>query len=91
MTRLPVQGRAKLRLTINQGDYQVSNLNPHPAVAFAAWRLTKPDGTSYEVAVTGYGPTCSCPDYVWCREHKDPKGCKHVAALRALGLIREDE
>jgi hypothetical protein len=25
---------------------------------------------------------CTCPDFVWRRADRDPKGCKHCAALR---------
>jgi hypothetical protein len=37
--------------------------------------------------VTEHGVECSCPDWVYSRDGKDPKGCKHVASLRALTLL----
>lgn len=86
--RAPVQGRAKLYLVINRTLYHLLFLDPQKEVADPAWRLTKTDGTSYDVALTTQGAHCSCPDYIYCREHRDPKGCKHVAAMRSVGLLR---
>jgi hypothetical protein len=76
-----VSGRARLILLINDQAYSVtlhecSWANP-------ALSLTKPDGTRYEIA----NGECTCPDFVYCRDRIDPKGCKHVAALRAVGLL----
>jgi hypothetical protein len=56
-------------------------------VAAAAFRLRKPDGAAYDVALTEHGPNCSCPDFTFSREGKDPAGCKHLKALRAWGLL----
>ena len=74
----------RLTLSIRGTDYA---LRPVPSEDGRAWRLRKPDGTTYDVAETRWGPVCDCPDATWRREGLDPAGCKHVRALRALGLI----
>jgi hypothetical protein len=83
----PVTGTCRLTLSINGTDYAVIPLRPHPEVAGKAVRLRKPDGTAYDVAVTEHGAECSCPDWIYNRDGKDPKGCKHVAACRACRLL----
>lgn len=91
--RAPVTGRACLILGINETAYVVRRLTPHPEVAELAWRLRKilEDGSTsndfYDVCQDETGRHCTCPDFIWCREHKDRKGCKHVAALVAVGLL----
>ena len=49
---------------------------------------TTTKGITYDVAASCYGPTCECGDWVWRRDGLDPTGCKHIAALRAVGLLR---
>ena len=83
----PAHGKAGLTLHVNGQDYRVCRLEPHPAVAGKGFRLTKPDGTHYDVATTPHGVTCECGDWVFHRDGKDPDGCKHVKALRAWGLL----
>jgi hypothetical protein len=83
----PVSGACRLNLSINGTDYAVIPLRPHPEVAGRAVRLRKPDGTVYDVAETEHGHTCSCPDWIFNRDGKDAKGCKHIAACRACRLL----
>jgi len=83
----PVAGRCTLTLAINGTAYAVIPLHPHPEVAGTALRLRKEDGTTYDIAVTEHGHECSCPDFVFNRDGKDAKGCKHLAALRACRLL----
>jgi hypothetical protein len=83
----PVSGTCSLTLAINGAPYAVSFPAPHPEVAGRAVRLRKEDGTVYDAAVTEHGPECSCPDWVFNRDGKDPKGCKHLAALKACHLL----
>lgn len=60
-----------------------------------AFRLTKlgadglPDARAerYDVALTLDGPECSCPDFTFHREGRDPAGCKHCRTLAALGVF----
>lgn len=48
-----------------------------------AWRLTKTNGETYDVT----HEECQCWDWL---SRKDGTGedCKHIAALRAVGLLR---
>jgi hypothetical protein len=82
-------------LTINGTPYQVQQLDPDKVLALVAYRLTKPDGELYDVALTpSFGPECSCPDYIFNRADKDPEDlgqCKHIAALNEWGLLRAPE
>ena len=76
--RDPVHGTAALHLIITvKGKpivYRVTNLQPDLEAANPAWRLTKSDGTFYDVHVDQHGAACACEDYLFCREHKDPEG-----------------
>lgn len=92
MNRLPVQGAARLCLLIRvkgKGQvYYLDLLHPHTDLGTPAFRLTKTNGENYDVIVTPAGATCECQDFVRCRDGKDQKGCKHIAGLRAVGLLR---
>jgi hypothetical protein len=74
-----------LAITGHEGTraYQVTVLRPDPAVARAAYRLQRPGGDAYDVAVFATGPECSCPDFIF-RSHASREGCKHISALRSL-------
>ena len=53
-----------------------------------AVRLTKPDGTSYDLVRTHEGlGICDCPDYV-VRKDGTAKVCKHIVAVVMAGLMR---
>jgi hypothetical protein len=41
----------------------------------------------YDVAATAHGDTCTCPDQTYRHEGRDDIGCKHVQALRLMGLL----
>ena len=65
-----------------------------PGGAYAvmkAYRLSKPDGTAYDVARTNHGLTCDCPDFIFHRDGLDPDGCKHIKAMVAYGLLDRKE
>jgi hypothetical protein len=70
----------------------VRPIRPESSVVVKAWRLRKMDGTAYVVADKIHGATCDCGDYHYCHEgkDKDQTGCKHVRAIRDLGLIDPD-
>lgn len=74
-------------------DHQVYELHPITGISdpdvVRAWRLAKrgADGAVYDVAERIDGAECTCPDYEVRRRGLDPSGCKHVKALRAVGLI----
>ena len=83
----PARAVCRLTMAINGVDYRVE---PNPAGPFAvrkAYRLRKPDGTAYDVALTGHGLTCDCPDFLFHRDGLDPGGCKHIKAMVAYGLL----
>lgn len=88
--RKPVHGTAKLWMRIcvtkERGEEveEVYRLEPLQPVG---WRLHREHGPPYDVQRTEFGFECDCADFLWCREHKDPAGCKHCCALRSLGLI----
>jgi hypothetical protein len=90
----PVTGKARLALWINDQEYGVTILDPHPTLGRMAVRLTKRGGTPseppfYDVLLSPvHGPLCDCPDFNWRRDGRDPKGCKHICALRAVGLLK---
>jgi hypothetical protein len=77
----------RLTVHIRGVAYSVRPVNPESDDVIRAWRLRRADGTSYVVAETADGATCECGDQVWRHEGLDRVGCKHVRALRALGLI----
>ncbi|WP_435007057.1 hypothetical protein P12x_004458 [Tundrisphaera lichenicola] len=77
----------RLELKIGETVYDVESLPNAPDAGGRAFRLTKADGTAYDVAQTAYGPECDCPDYIFRRDGIDPEGCKHVKAVVGSGLI----
>lgn len=85
--RKSVGGVARLVLQINRATYVLRRLAANPAVANPVWRLVKMDGrTFYDVHGDQHGFSCTCGDYVFRRQHEKKK-CKHVEALRAVGLL----
>ena len=60
--------------------YRVEKLTETPAVVLA-FRLTKTDGTRYDVAVTEFGPTCDCQGGTY------RGSCRHIRGLTDTGLI----
>lgn len=84
-----VRGKSKVVM------YRVRFLDPHPEVAGKpAIRLTKMDGEDsstdvYDLNKDSFGTwLCSCPDFVFSRRRKDPDGCKHLRAAKAVGLLK---
>ena len=86
-TRQAENASYRLDLTIGRTRYGVVSVPCAAVVADRAFRLTKADGTIYDVAQTSYGPQCDCPDYIFRRDGLDPSGCKHIRALVGSGLI----
>ena len=78
------------RLTVHiRGDaYAVRIIEADPdADVSKLIRLRKADGTAYHVARTAHGATCDCADQTFRHEGRDGSGCKHIRALRAVGLL----
>ena len=78
-------GKCSLHLSIGGTRYRLTPLTP-PAGFKALWSLHKqaPEASAvYQVAVEkGQQPACTCPDF-----EINGAVCKHVGALKALGLI----
>lgn len=71
-----------LTLRIGATSYHVEYLGA------GFWRLTKPDGTSYDVTRSSTGePYCECPDFQYRHKGLDYRGCKHCWALTEHGLL----
>ena len=94
-----MHGLVKLYITIEverknglkfQQLYYLRFLTPDKDIADPAWRLTKTNGESFDVSLLPHGAECTCPDFAWCRQNKDPKGCKHIAALRSASLLQAE-
>jgi hypothetical protein len=84
-----ISSRCRLTLSIDGLDYR---LRPLPgdlgSRIVMAWRLHKVNTpTRHDVAETLDGVTCSCGDQRFRHEGRDAAGCKHIRALRALGLL----
>lgn len=78
-----------LELVYEDGEidfYKIHPIERDNAKVNEGWRLTKDDGTHYNV---GFYPhdSCDCADFTYRREGIDPKGCKHIRALRAYRLM----
>jgi hypothetical protein len=80
----------RLAVTIRGDAYSARPIRPESADVIHAWRLRKADGTTYTVADTIDGQTCECGDYSFRHAGRDLLGCKHIRAIRALGLIDAD-
>lgn len=46
------------------------------------YRLIKEDGTVHDICMSYGALECSCGDFIWRRQARDPKGCKHCQAVR---------
>jgi hypothetical protein len=80
-------GTCRLFIRIGGVVYGLTRVDRPPSSVEAGWRLSKPDGTTYDVGRTGQGCTCDCPDFAFRRDGLEPEGCKHVKALMTVGLL----
>lgn len=75
-----------MTITIKGRPYGVEVIPAHDSGSVAV-RLTKPDGTTYDVVLDRYGLLhCDCGDYEF-RRINTAEACKHGKALLAEGLI----
>ena len=86
MSKSQTVNRCSLVMHINGMAYKVRRVDGLKA-RVQAWRLTKPDGDSYDVSHGVFGASCTCGDQTWRHEGIDATGCKHIRAARAVGLI----
>lgn len=83
----PARAVCRLTMEINGVDYRVEPRPPGSYAVTRSYRLSKGDGTAYDVALTDFGLTCDCPDFIFHRDGLDPGGCKHIKAMVAYGLL----
>jgi hypothetical protein len=83
----PARTVCRLTLVINDMNYRVEPNAAEASAALKAYRLSKADGTDYDVAQTVHGLTCDCPDFIFRRDGIDPEGCKHIKAMVTYGLL----
>jgi hypothetical protein len=76
-----------LTLTIFNGTTTTYRVIPNHTPDVRSFRLKKQDGETYDCARTPHGLECTCGDWVYSRDGKDPHGCKHLRALVAHGLL----
>lgn len=85
----PVRGVVRLYVEINDEMYRACPLpvpgDGDPAKLYSVRKLES--GDVYHVSQHKAECRCTCPDYVYRCDGKDPKGCKPVAGLVAAGLI----
>ena len=83
-------------LTIQGKVYQLERLNPDPAVAKWAWRLSyrrrigKTNETElviYDVHEDEFSVHCDCPDATYRKKEDTAELCKHQIGLAEAGLI----
>lgn len=77
----------RLTVRIRSVDYTARPVRPETPEVTRAWRLRRADGETYTVADTTDGATCECMDFLYRHDGRDQDGCKHIRALRVLGLI----
>lgn len=78
----------RLTLEIGGVEYAVRCYRPDPGGDYEkVVRLRKRDGTAYHVGLAADRAECDCPDFVWRREGREVRGCKHVKSLYAVGLL----
>ncbi len=79
----------RLTLTINSADYRLRVIPCDPSAALLCIELRKQtqDKPVYHVSLHPHGAECTCADFVLVRDGRDPLGCKHCRALRAIGIL----
>ena len=85
----PATGVARLTLAINGVDYAVRPLAvpPDSGVARLLQLRKLADGTVDHASQHPHGDECTCPSFVFDHDGRDALGCKHLVALRAVGLL----
>jgi hypothetical protein len=79
-------GRCWQTLTINGLHYVVRPVVSQDDAASRAFRLSR-NGEIFDAARTIHGLVCDCPDFVFRRNGRDPRGCLHIRAMLAVGLL----
>jgi len=78
-----------LALAVDHQTYSITPIPVQDDEVWHAWRLEKSSDrtTHYNVSEGNYGATCDCPDQTMRHEGIDNVGCKHIRALRAMGMF----
>jgi len=89
MARTTTTHLARLTLQIDRQEYRVRPLRGDLTEGIViAWRLTRAGAAArYVVAETLEGPACSCEDMRYRHSGKNQGMCKHIRAMRVLGLL----
>lgn len=74
-----------LYLAIGDRFYRVQPLEAIRPV-LRAWKLTKGDGTAYELHADQHGLSCTCGDFTF-RHQNDGQLCKHLESLVRATLL----
>src|SRR4051812_33207480 len=78
----------RFTLAIGDSTYAVRPLAVGPGSGLSKLiRLRKDDGAVHHVSRHAHGCECDCPDFVYRREGRDPRGCRHIRALVSVGLV----
>lgn len=56
---------------------------------YKLFQLRSPQGTLYNVAMTPETHVCDCPDSSFIGDGLDPRGCKHILTIKAVGMLDE--
>jgi hypothetical protein len=72
--------------------YKVLHLpDPHHDIGTPpAIRLMKPNGDFHDIHHGHDQWSCTCEDFVYCRQNQ-PVPCKHINALRSVGLLDQGD
>jgi len=79
-------------LTINGVHFYVHPIRSEHDQIHRAFRLRRQplqSGIVFDLAETVQGAVCDCPDFVFRRDGLDPRGCLHIRAMRAVGLLEK--
>src|SRR3954447_7403286 len=79
-------GRCRLTLTINGLHYAVRPIVSQDDAVSRAFRLSRNEDV-FDVARTVHGVVCDCYDFIFRRDGLDPRGCLHIRAMLAVGLL----
>jgi hypothetical protein len=87
-TRKPGKLAVSLALSIDHQVYALEPIRSELPEVSRAWRLaSKATGNAYDVHQGPAGAGCDCPDQTWRHDGRDATGCKHIQALRLMGLL----
>jgi hypothetical protein len=86
-------GTASMTLRINGAAYGVRRVAcPDRPTALECFALRKAGSAeTHHVSRHADGCCCTCGDFIYRREHLDPRGCKHIKSLVAFGFLAYSE